>query len=88
MIPSRIEGLYREILIVYRAITNHMKFNKDKCWILHLQRCNPACTYGPGDMTGAQARRKGSGGLGWLLAQYEPTVCAGSQKGRPHPGAR
>jgi len=22
-----------------------MKFNKNKCWILHLGQCNPECTY-------------------------------------------
>ncbi|KAK4805319.1 hypothetical protein QYF61_018182 [Mycteria americana] len=31
------------------AITNHMKFNKDNCRILHLGRCNPTCMYSLGD---------------------------------------
>lgn len=25
------------------AVTSHMKFNKDKRWILHLEQCNPGC---------------------------------------------
>jgi len=34
------------------AITNHMKFNKSKCWIQHLGRGNnPDCTYRLGDET-------------------------------------
>ena len=31
------------------AITNRMKFNKSKCWILHLGWCNPGCPYRLGD---------------------------------------
>lgn len=41
MIPSRVERPYRE----HYAITNCMKFKKDKCQILHVGQCNPGCTY-------------------------------------------
>jgi len=30
-------------------ITNHMKFNKNKCWILNLGRCSPGYVYRLGD---------------------------------------
>ncbi|GAB0176533.1 mitochondrial enolase superfamily member 1 [Grus japonensis] len=33
------------------AITNRMRFNKGKCWILHLGRVNPGYTYRLGDET-------------------------------------
>lgn len=45
MIPSRVERPYREVLIKYWGIANHMKSNKDKCWILYLQSYNPACAH-------------------------------------------
>ena len=31
--------------LVSWAVTNHMKFNKSKCWILHLGRDSPGYTY-------------------------------------------
>ncbi|PKU46665.1 acetylserotonin o-methyltransferase [Limosa lapponica baueri] len=41
-----VEALQRDLdRIEYWAVTNCMKFNKDKTQILHLGRCNPGCTY-------------------------------------------
>lgn len=48
------------------AITNHMKLNKSKCWILYLGRGNPGYTHKPGggQVAGEQPHRKRTGGLG------------------------
>ncbi|KAJ7421586.1 hypothetical protein BTVI_17703 [Pitangus sulphuratus] len=45
------------------VITNHMKFNKGKCWILHIGWDNPGCMY-----------RKGLGGPGQWQVEYESAV--------------
>ncbi|KAK4826985.1 hypothetical protein QYF61_013085 [Mycteria americana] len=61
------EALQRDLdRTEYWAITNHMEFNKDKCWILHLQWCTPGCMYRLGNKKlELQPCRKGSGGFGW-----------------------
>jgi len=51
--PSRVERLYREILINCEgwAITNTGKFSKDKCQVLHQEWCSPGYTYRSGTKT-------------------------------------
>ena len=69
------------------AITNHMKFNKGKCWILHLGHGNPWLYTQTGEQeAGEQPHREGPGGSGQQQAAHEPTVCPGSQEGQPSPG--
>ncbi|KAK4830414.1 hypothetical protein QYF61_010945 [Mycteria americana] len=48
--PLRVERLYKRDLdrLESWTITNCMKFNKSKCWILHLGQGNPGCTYNLG----------------------------------------
>ncbi|GAB0205052.1 mitochondrial enolase superfamily member 1 [Grus japonensis] len=69
------------------AITSHMRFNKGKCWILHLGRGNPGYTYRLGDeMLETSHAERDLGGLGRQQVEHESTVCPGCQEGQPYPG--
>ena len=63
---------------------NGMKFNKLKCWILHLGWSNAGHKYELWEEPG----RQGFGGAGRQQAQYEAAVSPGSQEGKLHPGVR
>jgi len=42
--PESKENLQRALgRLEYWVITNHVKFNKNKWWILHIGQCNPGC---------------------------------------------
>jgi len=43
--PSGAEKTYREIWIESLAITNPMKCNESKSWIIHLREGNPGCAH-------------------------------------------
>ena len=58
------------------AITSSMKFNKSKCWILHLGQGSPPYTYKLGDKG-----ERDLGGFGHWQVTYKSTVCPGSQNG-------
>ncbi|KAJ7407526.1 hypothetical protein WISP_125912 [Willisornis vidua] len=68
------------------AITNHMKFKKVKCWLLHLGWGNPGCMYRlENEMLESSAMERNLGVLanGKLKLSQQ---CLGSQEGQPCPG--
>ncbi|KAJ7415323.1 rna-directed dna polymerase from mobile element jockey-like [Willisornis vidua] len=68
------------------AVTNHMKFNKAKCWILHQEWGNPGCTYRLGnEMLESSAVGRDLG----VLVDGQMNIsqqCPGSQEGQPCSG--
>ncbi|KAJ7413508.1 rna-directed dna polymerase from mobile element jockey-like [Willisornis vidua] len=68
------------------AITNCMKFNKDKSWTLHLRWGNPGCTYRLGNETLESSTTERHLEIlvhGKLNMSQQ---CPGSQEGKPCPG--
>ena len=61
-----------------------MKFNKRKCWVLHLGWSNTRYRYRLGDKWLESKSAETDMGVLVTAAQHEPAVCPGSQEGKLH----
>lgn len=84
---SRAQRPSREILTEIWAITNHIKFNKNKCQILDVGQGSPGYIYVQtgGCEAGEQFCRMGSGSSGLQQVESESTVCHGNPKSQLYP---
>lgn len=78
----------RQIFIQHWAITNHVKFNKIKCQILHVGQWDSVildvCT-GAGQNAREQSHGKQLGGFGRWQDEFESVLCPSSQSDQMYP---
>lgn len=83
------KGLQRDLDRLDKwAKASCIRFNKVKCWVLHLSHKNPMQSYRFTDKRLESCLiEKEVGGAGQQPAEYETVVCASVQEDQQHPGS-